>query len=68
MIPYDQAKKILKRDLSRDECCVRGSLVSGWTEDDLRFLDTFEGDVGKLMSQQKPKADVLLAGIYKECG
>lgn len=36
----------MQRDLTADEASVRGSVVKGLTASDIRFLDTFEGDVG----------------------
>jgi hypothetical protein len=33
------------RDLNSDEKSVQGSLVTGLSEEDVRLLDIFEGDV-----------------------
>lgn len=33
------------RDLAPEEISVRGLLVSGLTEEEVRLLDVFEGDV-----------------------
>lgn len=39
------------RDLNEDEASVRGSVVKGLTASDIRFLDTFEGDVRRVWHQ-----------------
>ncbi|KIJ54490.1 hypothetical protein M422DRAFT_240557 [Sphaerobolus stellatus SS14] len=44
MVPYDQAKSLFNRDLTQDEKSVRGTVVQGLTEEDVRLLDIFEGD------------------------
>lgn len=36
---------MLGRDLTDEEASVRGTVVKGLTKSDIRFLDTFEGDV-----------------------
>ncbi|KAG7089547.1 hypothetical protein E1B28_011220 [Marasmius oreades] len=44
IIPYQTARSAeLVPELSRDEKCVRGCLVTGLTERDIMFLDVFEG-------------------------
>ncbi|TCD65235.1 mitochondrial Homoaconitase [Steccherinum ochraceum] len=38
------SKTIFQRDLSQEENSVRGSLVTGLSDEDVRLLDIFEGD------------------------
>ncbi|KIO15108.1 hypothetical protein M404DRAFT_119676 [Pisolithus tinctorius Marx 270] len=51
IVPYSLSRSLFDRDLEADERSVRGSLVSGLTNEDVRLLDDFEGDVGiKIMA------------------
>jgi len=43
IMPYEQSKKLLGRELTAEERSVRGTLVAGLTLQDIRFLDIFEG-------------------------
>ncbi|KAG6817680.1 hypothetical protein H0H87_005439 [Tephrocybe sp. NHM501043] len=43
MIPYEQSRILVKRELSPEERSVRGTLVTGLSDKDLQFLDDFEG-------------------------
>ena len=45
MVPVALGIAIMGRELTDDEKCVRGCLISGLTKADLEFLDEFEGDV-----------------------
>jgi len=45
VVPYQQSRSFFDHELSRDECCVRGSIVTGLDEKDIRLLDHFEGEV-----------------------
>ncbi|TFK75220.1 hypothetical protein BDN72DRAFT_832572 [Pluteus cervinus] len=47
VVPYSRGKTLFERDLELEERCVRGTLVVGLTEADLRYLDMFEGSVRK---------------------
>lgn len=44
IVPYSLSRSLFDRDLEADERSVRGSLVSGLTNEDVRLLDDFEGD------------------------
>ncbi|KAF7327722.1 Phosphoric monoester hydrolase [Mycena kentingensis (nom. inval.)] len=44
VIPYSKGRAFFDLDLERDARCVRGTLVTGLTEEDTSYLDTFEGD------------------------
>jgi len=44
VIPYSKSKAMFDRELSPEEKSVRGSLVTGLSEADVRLLDFFEGD------------------------
>jgi len=43
IVPYEKGRKLLDRELEPEESCVRGTLVIGFTPDDIAKLDTFEG-------------------------
>lgn len=45
IVPSEQSKVIFGRELTQEENNVRGSLVAGLTEEDIRILDVLEGDV-----------------------
>ena len=50
MIPYAKTRELLGiteagAELAPADRTVRGTLVRGLTENDVRLLDTFEGDV-----------------------
>ncbi|CAE6518061.1 unnamed protein product [Rhizoctonia solani] len=44
IVPYNVGAVLLKRELDRDEKCVRGVIVSGLRPEDVACLDIFEGD------------------------
>ncbi|KAG8756890.1 hypothetical protein FRC12_010439, partial [Ceratobasidium sp. 428] len=44
IVPYNVGSVLLKRELDRDDRCVRGVIVSGLTPEDIELLDYFEGD------------------------
>ncbi|KAF7970625.1 hypothetical protein HWV62_23559 [Athelia sp. TMB] len=44
VLPYSKSKALFNRELSPEEKSVRGSLVTGLSESDVRLLDVFEGD------------------------
>ncbi|KAF9468051.1 hypothetical protein BDZ94DRAFT_1247062 [Collybia nuda] len=43
LIPYVQGRTLCNRELSPEEKSVRGTLVKGLTEKDMKLLDFFEG-------------------------
>jgi len=45
IVPYSLSRFMFDRDLEPEERTVRGTLVSGLTEEEVRLLDVFEGDV-----------------------
>jgi len=44
ILPSKRSKTLLGRELTQEENSVRGTLVTGFTSMDIRFLDVFEGD------------------------
>ncbi|CCO29651.1 putative aminotransferase C660.12c [Rhizoctonia solani AG-1 IB] len=44
IVPYNVGTVLLKRELNRDEKCVRGVIISGLRPEDIACLDVFEGD------------------------
>jgi len=44
LLPYSKSQAMFNRKLSPEEKSVRGSLVSGLSESDMRLLDIYEGD------------------------
>ncbi|KAJ1307787.1 hypothetical protein OPQ81_001873 [Rhizoctonia solani] len=44
IVPYNVGTVLLKRELNREERCVRGVIVSGLRPEDVACLDIFEGD------------------------
>ncbi|KDQ15803.1 hypothetical protein BOTBODRAFT_76654, partial [Botryobasidium botryosum FD-172 SS1] len=44
IVPYEKSKALFPQDIAPDERCVRGVLVTGLSEEDIRLLDIFEGD------------------------
>jgi hypothetical protein len=45
ILPCERSKALLGRELTPEENCIRGTLVTGFTNQDFMFLDVFEGDV-----------------------
>lgn len=45
IVPAADGTDIIGRTLSKEEASVRGTIVNGLSAADIRFLDTFEGDV-----------------------
>jgi len=43
IVPYEKDRAFFKRDLCREDRCVRGTYVKGLSAKDIRFLDIFEG-------------------------
>jgi hypothetical protein len=43
-VPSERSKAVLGRELTSEENSIRGTLVSGLTEEDVALLDAFEGD------------------------
>ncbi|KAH9963108.1 hypothetical protein BJV74DRAFT_870917 [Russula compacta] len=43
ILPYEQSKTLLERELTPEGNCVRGTVVTGLTAEDISFLDVFEG-------------------------
>ncbi|KAG1729660.1 uncharacterized protein EDB91DRAFT_1159188 [Suillus paluster] len=44
ILPYSQSRTMFDHDLDFEEKSVRGSLVTGLSEEDIRLLDVFEGN------------------------
>ncbi|KAH8100760.1 hypothetical protein BXZ70DRAFT_906950 [Cristinia sonorae] len=44
IVPTHNSQSIFQRPLTQDENSVRGILVTGLTDEDIRLLDIFEGD------------------------
>ncbi|KAG2035248.1 hypothetical protein BDR03DRAFT_993460 [Suillus americanus] len=44
ILPYSQSRAMFDRDLNSEEKSVRGCLVTGLSDEDVRLLDVFEGD------------------------
>ncbi|KAG2149077.1 uncharacterized protein EDB93DRAFT_1143515 [Suillus bovinus] len=44
ILPYSQSRVMFDHDLNPDEKSVRGSLVTGLSDEDVKLLDVFEGD------------------------
>ncbi|KAI9446145.1 hypothetical protein H4582DRAFT_1903858 [Lactarius indigo] len=44
ILPCEKSKALLGRELTSEESCIRGTLVSGLTAEDVALLDAFEGD------------------------
>lgn len=44
LLPYSKSKAMFNRNLSPEEKSVRGSLVTGLSESEVRLLDIYEGD------------------------
>ncbi|KAF9030968.1 hypothetical protein BDZ89DRAFT_1013372 [Hymenopellis radicata] len=42
--PLSRTKDLFDRELTREESCVRGTLVFGLTDADIKHLDSFEGE------------------------
>ena len=47
IVPAVDGTNIIGRTLSKEEASVRGTVVRGLSAADVRFLDTFEGDVSR---------------------
>lgn len=45
VVDNSAARAVMGRDLSEEEGRVKGCLVQGLTDEDVKFLDSFEGDV-----------------------
>ncbi|KAJ3997416.1 hypothetical protein F5050DRAFT_1799072 [Lentinula boryana] len=44
VVPYHEGQRLFTRELTQEERCVRGTLVTGLTSQDMACLDDFEGD------------------------
>lgn len=44
IVPYSLSRSLFDHDLDEDQKSVRGSLISGLTDEDVRLLNVFEGD------------------------
>ncbi|KAF8503269.1 hypothetical protein F5888DRAFT_969256 [Russula emetica] len=44
ILPCERSKALLGRELTPEENCIRGTLVTGFTNQDFMFLDVFEGN------------------------
>ncbi|KAI5998882.1 hypothetical protein EDD15DRAFT_2161327 [Pisolithus albus] len=44
IVPYSLSRSLFDHDLDERKRSVRGSLISGLTDEDVRLLDVFEGD------------------------
>lgn len=56
MVPASAGKAIIGRELSETEGRVQGSLVEGFTEQDIALLDEFEGNVSE-SADREPSVD-----------
>ncbi|KAI0275899.1 hypothetical protein BGY98DRAFT_1065301 [Russula aff. rugulosa BPL654] len=45
ILPCERSKALLGRELTPEENSIRGTLVTGFTNQDFMFLDVFEGNV-----------------------
>ena len=45
ILPCERSKALLGRELTPEENSIRGTLVTGFTNEDFMFLDVFEGNV-----------------------
>ncbi|KAG6909073.1 hypothetical protein DXG01_002227 [Tephrocybe rancida] len=43
MVPYEQSRILIGHELSPEERSVRGTLITGLSDKDIRLLDMFEG-------------------------
>ncbi|KAF9243516.1 hypothetical protein BU15DRAFT_86460 [Melanogaster broomeanus] len=44
IVPYSRSRAMFDHDLELEDRCVRGSLVIGLSDEDIRLLDIFEGN------------------------
>jgi len=44
VIPYAKARELLGKDLTPEERVVRGTVVTGLSDEDIEYLDVFEGN------------------------
>ncbi|KAJ6619785.1 hypothetical protein B0H10DRAFT_2024977 [Mycena sp. CBHHK59/15] len=44
IVPYSESRALFDRDLDREACSVRGTMVTGLTASDIQLLDIFEGE------------------------
>lgn len=44
VIPYEKSRRLLGKELPPEDRTVRGTVVRGLSDNDVRLLDTFEGD------------------------
>lgn len=51
------------RDLTDDEASVRGCVVKGLTAADIRFLDTFEGEVSAIFPKRLSSEAELISSV-----
>jgi len=64
IVPYEKGKTLFDRQLTQDERSVRGTVVMGLTEEDIRLLDVFEGDVRRKLFKFFSDLTSLIIGIY----
>jgi hypothetical protein len=49
LLPYEQSRAFFDHELNRDARYVRGSMVSGFSDQEMHFLDLFEGEVSHII-------------------
>jgi hypothetical protein len=65
IIPFEEARTLIGRDLPREEKCVRGNLVYGLSQVDRDLLDVFEGDVSHLPEWPGSEHQLIILQEYK---
>jgi hypothetical protein len=50
MVPYSRSREMFRDDLEPEERYVRGSVVVGLSDKDMKALDIFEGNVSANLS------------------
>ena len=70
IVPYSRSRAMFSGDLELEERSVRGSLVVGLSDKDIRLLDFFEGNVSTdLSTRWQPKIlIIIMVGIYARTG
>ncbi|KAJ3783036.1 hypothetical protein GGU10DRAFT_317492 [Lentinula aff. detonsa] len=61
VVPYHEGQRLFTRELTHEERCVRGTLVTGLTSQDMACLDYFEGDVSDYYPMT---ADITVYPLY----
>ncbi|KAF8905110.1 hypothetical protein CPB84DRAFT_1960658 [Gymnopilus junonius] len=67
IIPFDKGVRIINKPLTREERSVRGTLVTGLTDEDIVYLDRFESDVGIHEKDSASASTWSILGIIHRC-